>query len=120
MQTGEEKQREKRDSVYFKVLLGDSRKRLAEDVRETLVYKLWRDKCWGAGHHGYSNLTRKGFPSHVRGKFVEHVLDSLIKDRIIISRPSGHDYQCFLNREKLAEIDSIIKKYLKRKGIGTL
>lgn len=83
---------------------------MEEAIEETLVWKLYRDGCWGAGHHSQAPFLTKGFPSHVSGKLVERVAERLLKEGILYKRASGHEWQWSLNPAKKVEIDEIVNR----------
>lgn len=94
-----------------------SRTELELLIEETLVWKLYRDGCWGKGHHSQTPLFTKGFPGHVSGQRVEKVADSLLKHGILYCRASGHEYQWSLNPEKKGQIELIVERRRKRLGL---
>ncbi len=89
---------------------------LEELIEETLVWKLYRDGCWGAGHHSQTPLFTKGFPSHVSGKLVERIAEKLLKQGLLYKRASGHEWQWSLNPAKKAGVDAIVERRSRRLG----
>jgi hypothetical protein len=72
------------------------------EIEQLLLKKLYERGCWGEKHTCESNLP-KSFPSHLRGG-VKDAARRLRKEGLLVIRPSSHDYQCYLNPERLDEI----------------
>ena len=84
---------------------------MAIDEREVgwaLLKKLYDMGCWGKHHVCESNLP-KGFPSDVRGR-VKDAAEKLRKEKLLVRRPSSHDYQWYLNFEMREEIERRIRQ----------
>ena len=77
-----------------------------EKIRKTLLKKLVKLRMWGAKHTSYDNLP-KGFPSHL-GKEVKKEAKQLIKEEILLSKPTSYGCEVSLNPRKLKEIEEII------------
>ncbi|MBI3587699.1 hypothetical protein HY995_01345 [Candidatus Micrarchaeota archaeon] len=88
-----------------------------EVVEEILVWKLYRDGCWGKGHHSQTPLFTKGFPSHLGGKIVERVAEALLESGILYKHASGHEYQWSLNPARKEAVEAIVGRRSKRLGI---
>ncbi|KAA0004635.1 MAG: hypothetical protein FE039_03010, partial [Thermoplasmata archaeon] len=67
------------------------------DNQVGILYKLWRNRCFGKGHMLIDNLL-KGFPSHTI-KDVKNDLDDLISRNIVVKKPTGHGYAVYINLE---------------------
>ena len=80
---------------------------LDKDVRRHLLRKMHKMGCWGKHHISESNLP-KGFPTHLHKKVIEIAYD-LKKQGILVSFPTNHDRQWFLNPQKRQEIEEIIR-----------
>ena len=91
---------------------------LEDLIEETLLWKLYRDGCWGAGHHSQTPLLMKGFPSHVSGKIVLQVAQRLLRQGILYRRISGHEWQWSLNPAAKETVEKIIKRRSERLGIA--
>ncbi len=63
---------------------------------------------WGGSHTSFDNLP-KGFPSHVRGN-VKEVAKNLIKEDLLISKPTSYGLEVSLNPEKKKEIEELTKE----------
>jgi len=79
-------------------------------IKATILYHLRRKKVIGGVHTPFDTLKR-GFPSHL-GKDVESLAKELIKEGLIITKPTSYGLQVSLNKERITEIESFIKKIL--------
>ena len=75
-----------------------------------LLYHLRRKKVIGGVHTYFDTLT-KGFPSHL-GKNVKFIAKDLIKEKLIITKPTSYGLQVSLNKYKIREIEEFIFKIL--------
>lgn len=74
-----------------------------QDLKAALLRKLLKQKYWGARHTNFNNLP-KGFPSHVR-KRVKSAAKELIKEGILISKPTSYGLEVSLNPRRRAEVE---------------
>lgn len=74
-----------------------------DKIKATILYYLRRKKVIGNVHTHYDTLKR-GFPSHL-GKDVKKIADELIKEGLIITKPSSYGLQVSLDRERIKEIE---------------
>ncbi len=81
-----------------------------DKIKATILYHLRRKKIIGNVHTHFDTL-KKGFPTHL-GKEVDKVAKQLIKERIILTKPTSYGLQVSLNKEKLGEIEGCILKIL--------
>lgn len=58
------------------------------------------------GHTPIENL-KKGFPGHLKG-FVGDVIDTMIKEGLLIARKHNYGIGILLNSNKLSEIEKIL------------
>lgn len=77
-------------------------------IRKTILRKLNNHGYWGHRHTSFDNLP-KGFPSHLH-KDVKKMGKKLIKERIIISKPTSYGLEISLNPRKLREIREEIRE----------
>jgi len=84
-----------------------------DKIKATILYNLRRKKIIGGVHTNYDTLKR-GFPSHL-GKDIEKIAKKLIKEGLIITKPTSYGLQVSLNKERLAEIEEIITRIIKIK-----
>jgi len=78
------------------------------DLQVDLLFKLWRNRCFGKGHMLIDNLVG-GFPSHIKGQ-MQGELDELIKKNVVIKKPSKHGKAVYINYEFKDKISSALKK----------
>jgi len=81
-----------------------------DKIKATILYHLRRKKVIG-GVHAPFNTLRRGFPSHL-GKDILNIAKSLIKEGLLITKPTNQGLHVSLNKERIAEIDVFIKKVL--------
>jgi hypothetical protein len=81
-----------------------------DKIKATILYHLRRKRVIGGVHTPFDTIT-KGFPSHL-GKDVKKIAESLIKEGLILTKPASYGLQISLNKNKLQEIESFIKKVL--------
>jgi len=81
-----------------------------DKIKATMLYHLRRKRVIGNVHTHYDTLKR-GFPSHL-GKDIEKIAKELIKQGLIITKPTSYGLQVSLNKDKLKEIESFILKVL--------
>ena len=79
-------------------------------IKATILYHLRRKKVIGGVHTPFDTL-RRGFPSHL-GKDVNKIAEKLIREGLIITKPTSYGLQVSLNKEKLKEIEEFILKVL--------
>jgi len=75
-------------------------------IKEDLLRKLYGKRIIGARHTSIHNLP-KGFPKHLH-KDVIDVAHELIKDGLLIRKPTSYGIEVSLNPRKILEIKSII------------
>ena len=81
-----------------------------EKIKATILYHLRRKKIIGGVHTPFATVT-KGFPSHI-GKDVKKIAEDLIKKEYILKKITNYGLHIHLNKEKLKEIEEIIKRVL--------
>ncbi|MCX6742012.1 MAG: hypothetical protein NTX24_02445 [Candidatus Pacearchaeota archaeon] len=81
-----------------------------DKVKATLLYHLRRKEVIGGVHIPFETL-KKGFPSHL-GKDINKIAKDLVKQNILLTKPSSYGLQVYLNKEKLKEIENFIFKIL--------
>jgi hypothetical protein len=78
-----------------------------EKIRKTILIKLYRQACWGGKHTSFDNLP-KGFPSHLRGQ-VKDAAKELIKEGLLLCKPTHYGLEVSLNIKRKQEIEQIIE-----------
>ncbi|MDD9953420.1 MAG: hypothetical protein OXR66_03725 [Candidatus Woesearchaeota archaeon] len=81
-----------------------------DKVRATILYNLRRKKVLGGVHTHFDTL-KKGFPAHAK-KDVKNVAKALVKEQLLLTKPTSYGLQVSLNKEKLKEIDEFIMNIL--------
>lgn len=81
-----------------------------DKIKATILYHLRRKKVIGGVHTHFDTL-KKGFPSHL-GKEVGKVAKNMIKEGLIIIKPTSYGLQISLNKERLKKIEEFILKGL--------
>ena len=81
-----------------------------DKIKATILYHLRRKKVIGGVHTHFDTL-QKGFPSHL-GKGINKIAKKLIKDGMIIVKPTSYGLQVSLNKDRLGEIEEFILKVL--------
>ena len=81
-----------------------------DKIKATILYHLRRKKVIG-GMHTHFDTLKKGFPSHL-GKNVEKFAKELIKEGLIITKPTSYGLQVSLNQRRLKEIEDFIYKVI--------
>ena len=85
-------------------------KDLRNILKATILKKLKRRGKWGHAHTSLDKLT-SGIPKHLRG-LAKDVAKELIKEGLLISKPTSYSLEVSLNPRRKAEIDKIIEEYL--------
>jgi len=77
------------------------------DIQKAILAKLYRHGYIGGRHTSVDNIP-KGFPKHVYGK-VKKVAKDLMKQNLIMVKPTAYGLQVSLNPHKMVEIERIIR-----------
>jgi hypothetical protein len=72
------------------------------ELRKYIIKKLYRRACWHEKHTAFENAYA-GVPSHLKGKAKKEVKE-LIKEGILLEKPTCYGIQVSLNPEKIKEI----------------
>ena len=81
-----------------------------DNIKATLLYNLRRKRIIGNKHSHFDTLKR-GFPLHL-GRDVKKIAEQLIRQGLIIAKPTSYGLQVSLNKNKINEIEGFIKKIL--------
>lgn len=79
-------------------------------IKARILYHLRRKRVIGGVHTHYDTLKR-GFPKNL-GKEIENATKQLIKEGLLITKPTSYGLQVSLNKDRIVEIDELIKKTL--------
>ncbi|RLG19903.1 hypothetical protein DRN67_01425 [Candidatus Micrarchaeota archaeon] len=82
-----------------------------EELASTILHKLVRKRKWGHSHTSFANLS-KSAPSHLKGDF-KRIAEQLIKERLLISKPTSYGLEVSLNPQKAEKIKQIVRKYFR-------
>ena len=80
-----------------------------ELVRAKILFKLARRRNWGNSHTAFDNL-KKGFKPHEHGT-VKTVAEALIKENLLLKKPTHYGLHISLNHNKAQEIKRIIREF---------
>jgi len=83
-------------------------------IKAEILKKLRRRDNWGNSHTAFDDLPR-GFPKNLRGN-VKDLADDLIKEGLLLEKPTGYGRHVSLNPRRKAEIGRIIEETLGRDG----
>lgn len=81
-----------------------------EGIRATILYHLRKKRIIGGAHAPFDTL-KMGFPSHL-GKNIKKIAEQLVKDGLLITKPTSYGLQVSLNKERIWEIEKYIKDIL--------
>lgn len=76
------------------------------EVRRRILRKMVRHCYWGGKHTAFDNVP-KSFPKEV-WKDVEKELEQLIRDGLVVKKPTGYGLHVSLNVKMKAEIEKIL------------
>jgi len=79
-------------------------------LKAQILKKLRRRDYWGEKHTAFDELP-KGLPKHLRGDAKE-AAEEMIKESLLLSKPTSYGEQVSLNPQRKADIDRIIKDVL--------
>ena len=82
---------------------------IEEDIKRFILRKLARHRIWMHKHTSIHNLS-KGLPDYLRGKKeVKKVIEQMLKQGILLSKPTNYGLEVSLNIHKKKEIEYFIK-----------
>ncbi len=77
------------------------------DFKKIILRKLYRRRVIGGKHTAVENLT-KGLPKHAVGE-AKQAVKELVKEDLVLEKPTSYGLQVSLNPEKIDEIFRIIE-----------
>lgn len=84
-----------------------------EEIKKLILYKLFNRRCWGGKHTSFDNL-KKGIKISELGKEgvkrIYRIGKDLIREQLLITKPTHYGLEISLNPRKHEEIMEIIKK----------
>lgn len=85
-----------------------------EQIRAIILFKLYKRGNWGASHTALDNL-KKGWKQQDLGKHslarVEKLTKQLIREGLIVPKPTGYGLQVSLNPRQNEAIIGALKKF---------
>lgn len=76
-------------------------------IKKFIVRKLYRKKMWLHKHTNINNLP-KGLSNRLRvSKEIKKAIDELLKDQILLSKPTHYGLEVSLNPRKATEIEEL-------------
>lgn len=77
-------------------------------IKKFIVRKLYRKKIWLHRHTSIHNLP-KGLSNELRvSKEVRKAIEELLKEQILLSKPTHYGLEVSLNPKKIREIEELI------------
>ena len=77
-------------------------------IKKFIVRKLYRKKMWLHKHTNINNLP-KGLSNELRvSKQVKKAIEGLLKERILLSKPTHYGLEVSLNPKKMKEIEELV------------
>jgi hypothetical protein len=83
-----------------------------EEIKDNILFKLHWKKYWGARHTALESV-KKGIPKHLGGRYVD-MAKELIKEGLIVSKPTSYGLQISLNPKLREEIIERAEKFAKK------
>ncbi len=84
-----------------------------DEIKGRIIRKLYRRGNWGASHTSFENL-KKGFTQRDTGKQgfkkVDRMGVSLIKENLILSKPTGYGLEVSLNPKMIERIQEYLEE----------
>lgn len=84
-----------------------------DEIKGRIIQKLYRRGNWGASHTSFENL-KKGFTQRDTGKQgskkVDKMGESLIKENLILSKPTRYGLEISLNPKMIEKIQDYLKE----------
>lgn len=78
---------------------------IEDDIKRFILRKLVRHRTWMHRHTSIHNLP-KGIPDYLRSKKeVKFVINKLLKQKILLAKPTNYGLEVSLNIEKKSEIE---------------
>lgn len=87
---------------------------IKNDIKWFILSKMTRHRFWVHKHTSIHNLP-KGLPDYLRSrKEVRRVIDNLLKDGTLMSKPTSYGLEVSLNIKKKAQIEGFIEERRKK------
>ena len=83
---------------------------IEEDIKRFILRKLVRHRIWMHKHTSIHNL-RKGLPDNLKNKKeIKKVISDLLKEGLLLSKPTHYGLEVSLNIKKKKEIEDFIDR----------
>ena len=83
---------------------------IEEEIKRFILRKLARHRMWMHKHTSIHNLP-KGLPDYLRStKEVKKAIEQLLKQGLLLSKPTNYGLEVSLNIRKKKEIEEFIKE----------
>lgn len=83
-----------------------------EEIKSHILFKLHWKKYWG-GRHTAIESVKKGIPKHLGGRYIVTAKE-LIKEGLIVSKPTSYGLQISLNLKRREEIIERAERFAKK------
>ncbi len=83
-----------------------------EEIKSHILFKLHWKKYWG-GRHTAIESVKKGAPKHLGGRFID-MAKELIKEGLLLSKPTFYGLQISLNPKLREEIIERVEKFARK------
>ena len=78
-------------------------------IKKYIIRKLYRKRIWMHKHTSINNL-QKGLSNELRSsREVKKVIEELLKEQILLSKPTNYGLEVSLNIKKKKEIEELIE-----------
>jgi len=80
-----------------------------KDIKRFILRKLVRHRMWMHKHTNIHNLP-KGLPDYLRSRReVKEVIEDMLKERLLLSKPTHYGLEISLNIQKKKEIEEFVE-----------
>jgi hypothetical protein len=84
--------------------------KIEEGIKRFILRKLVRHRMWGGKHTSIHNIP-KGLPDCLRSKKeVKKVIEEMLKQGLLLSKPTNYGLEVFLNIQKKIEIERFVEE----------
>lgn len=78
-------------------------------IKKFIIRKLYRRRIWLHKHTNIHNLP-KGLSNELRvSREVKHAVEDLLKEQILLSKPTHYGLEVSLNPKKIKEIEELVE-----------
>ncbi len=77
------------------------------EVKRRILYKMARKGLWGGRHTAFDEMWKRGIPPEHWNDF-KAGLDELVKEGLVVKKPTGYGLHISLNVRMKAEIEKLI------------